>query len=333
MVRRVPILAVLSLLLVAGCADAGAPADSASAASGDPGPEFETRAEHIVQAWRDSAAANAWRTGFVPLDALTLPPRDARLTDATKQAFSAGWYRLEAAMPREIGGRQGTIRYAAGQTATVPLVTLAEAYQEIDQGDPPACPGPTVPPPAENQGTEPGADPGDGTGGDQPDRPVSDAPPKACVALTVTGARLGEVSMLTNRGEAVVPAWLFTVRELTGPVARVAVAPSAITSVPEISVGNLPAQPGLVGPVHLTGVAGSRVSFQLGVGQCDENIQPQVFETGEAVVLGGTVTRRDVACPDILLLHPAQVELAQPLDARPVLSAVTGQVVAVNRAG
>ena len=56
--------------------------------------------------------------------------------------------------------------------------------------------------------------------------------PNTCAALLVTGVTLGTVTLRTSRGEASVPAWLFTVRELATPVARVAVAPSAIAAEP-----------------------------------------------------------------------------------------------------
>ena len=110
----------------------------------------------------------------MPLQDLTVPPENSGFTDATKQAFYAGWYQLDAGMPREAGGRKGTVRYPDGATETVPLVTMAQAYAELDQGDPPPCPGPSVPPAAD-------APPADGA---SPDSAVSDEPLKSCVSLT-----------------------------------------------------------------------------------------------------------------------------------------------------
>jgi hypothetical protein len=140
------------------------------------------------------------------------------------------------------------------------------------------------------------------------------------------------VDVLTSRGQAGVPAWLFTIRELPGPVARVAVAPDAITPVPQPDTGELPEVPGLVGAQDFTGVDGTRLSYRLGVGACDENIAPLAFEADDLVVVGGTATRRDGPCTDQLLIRPVQVDLDEPLGVRPVLDAVTGRVLTVSPA-
>jgi hypothetical protein len=326
MSRRAALLGVSLLLFATGCArgdqggdQAGAPGDP----SGGPAAVFAARAEQVARQWRAGGTADAWRTGFVPLQALTVPPADATFTEATKVAFAAGWYRLETGMPREAGGRTGTIRYAGGATETVPVITLAEAYADLDQGDPPPCPGPTVPPPAD-------APAPDGATGGGPDSPVGDEAPKACVGLTITGATLGSAKILTSRGEAEAPAWLFTVRELNGKVARVAVAPSAIAAMPEIDTDGMPPATGLVSAQDLTAVTGTRLAFRLGVGACDEKIRPLVFETKDVVVVGGTATRRDGVCTDQLLLHPVTVELDEPLGTRPVIDASTARVLTMS---
>jgi hypothetical protein len=312
--------ALLLLLPTAACADrSSAPsagADSAAEApGGDPPAAYERRAQAVARAWRAAGADRAWRTGFVPLQPLTVAPPNVPLSEAAKQALTAGWFTLAAGLPREAGGRTGTIHFPGGQTDTAPLIPLATAYDELDQGDPPSCGGPTVPPPANAPGAE------------APDSPVADAPPKACVALTVTGATLGEVDLLTSRGRARVPAWLFTIRELSGPVARVAVAPSAVTDPPEVAVGELPDVSGLVGAQDLTEVRDTRLAYRLGVGACDERIRPLVVETDDVVVVAGTATRRAGACTDQLLLHPVQVTLAEPVGVRPVLDAATARVL------
>jgi hypothetical protein len=49
----------------------------------------------------------------------------------------------------------------------------------------------------------------------------------------VTDASLATMRLATSRGEATVPAWLFTVAELVVPVPHAAVAPSAITAPPQ----------------------------------------------------------------------------------------------------
>jgi hypothetical protein len=326
MSHRAVLLSMSMLLFATGCAEGGQGGDQAAAPaspSGDLDTVFAARAEQVARQWRAAGTSDAWGTGFVPLQALTVPPAGVTFSDATKRAFAAGWYRLETGMPREAGGRKGTITYAGGATETVPVITLAEAYAELDQGDPPPCPGPTVPPPADAPGP-------DGTDGGGPESPASDKAPKSCVALTITGATLGSVKILTSRGETDAPAWLFTVRELKGPVARVAVAPSAIATVPEIDTDGLPPGTGLVAAQDLTSVTGTRLAFRLGVGACDEQIRPLAFETEDVVVVGGTATRRDGVCTEQLLLHPVTVELDEPSGARPVIDAATARVLTIS---
>jgi hypothetical protein len=335
MSRRVAVLGI-SLLVLTACAGEGAggePAAAPASASGEPSAAFAAQAERVAAAWRDSTARDAWGKGFMPLQPLTVPPANAAFNEATKLAFGAGWYTLATGMPRERGGRTGTIRYADGATDTVPLVTLAEAYGALDQGDPPRCAGPSVPPPADapavQDPTVPDMRVSDGPAGDTS---VSDGASKPCLALTVTATELGTATVLTSRGRAEVPAWLFTVRELKGQVARVAVAPSAVTVVPEINIADPPAAPVLVSAQDLTGVTGNRLAYRLGVGACDEDIRPLAYETDEVVVVGGSVVRADGVCTDQLVLHPVSVELDQPPGARPVLDNLTGRILTLTPA-
>jgi hypothetical protein len=315
----IPLL-IFATAIATGCADTAPDGAGSPAASADPQTAFEVRAQRLAQVWRDAVGTDAWRRGFTPLQELTVPPAEGGFTDATKHALWSGWFRLDVGMPREAGGREGAIRYPDGTTATVPLVTLAEAYAELDQGDPPPCPGPTVPPAAD-------APPPDGG---SPDSAVSDEPLKSCTALTVTSVTLGTVPLLTSRGEATVPAWLFTVRELKGPVARVAVAAKAITAVPEIAAGELPPVTGLVGVQDLTAIEGTRLAYRLGVGACDEKIAPVWFEAEDVVVVAGTASRRDGACTDQLLLHPVRAALGSAVGQRPVLDGQTGRILTLR---
>jgi hypothetical protein len=321
MSRRAALVGISLLMVLTACAetgsDAGAdPAGGPATAPGDQKAAFTARAERVAEQWRASRAGESWRAGFVPLQPLTLLLGEVKFTEATKRAFAAGWYRLDTGMPRERGGRTGTIRYADGGTATVPVVSLAEAYAEIDQGDPPPCPAFSVPPPADAPKAQDNFD---------PDKPVSDD--AACTALTIISARLGTAKVLTSRGEAQAPAWLFTVRELGGQVARVAVAPSAVATPPEIDADGLPPAPDVRAAQDLAEVAGTRLAYRLGVGACDEKIGPLVHETEDVVVVGGTATRKDGVCTEQLLLHEVTVTLDEPLGTRPVIDATTARVL------
>ncbi|MER6595414.1 hypothetical protein ABT214_26895 [Micromonospora purpureochromogenes] len=310
------LLALLGLPLVvtaAGCAPAGSDPAGPSAGPDRRWEAFHQRAAEVAEGWRP---APAWRSGYVPLQDPTVLVGDPGFTADTETAFRAGWYRdqieLPAARPAD-----GTIRFPDG-TMSAPLLSAAEAYRQLDQGDPPPCegrpkaPGPTI---------EPG-----------PDGSVSSPVATACVPLTVTAVRLGTASVRTSRGVADVPAWLFTVEGLAAPVARVAVAPQSVTPVPEPTAPAPPAPVDVVGAQHTERVDGTRLTYVLGVGACDTGITPLVQEREDLVVVGGGVVRASGVCTDQLKLEPVTVTLSAPLGGRPVLDVLTGQVL-TQRAG
>lgn len=252
----------------------------------------------------------------MPLQDATVLPADPGFDDNTKQAFLAGWYRTEVRLPNDRPA-DGVIRFQDG-TLDVPLISAAEAYSQIALADPPACPRerPTQPTPASP---------------DNPDSPVS-SPVMACGVLTVTDATLGTVTVRTSRGDAEVPAWLFTIAELTGPIARLAVDASAVTPVPEFPVPD--GDSSWLVPAHdLTVVDDRKVTYRLGVGACDSDIRPLVFENNDAVVVAGTARSSEEPCTMQLVLEPVTVVLAAPLGARPVLDAVTGQPLQLRITG
>ncbi len=211
----------------------------------------------------------------------------------------------------------------------MPLVSAAEAYAQLDQGDPPPCAGrPKKPGPTGGPGRPKGGptiEPG-------PDGWVtSPADPGACIPLTVTAVRLGTAPMRTSRGVADVPAWLFTVSELKTPVARLAVAPTAVTAVPEGVAPTRPAPDGVVGTQDLAAPAeDARLTYRLGVGACDTGITPLVLERDDVVVVGGGVARSTGVCTNQLILHPVTVTLRAPLGVRPVLDVLTGAPLVVG---
>ncbi|MGS2618935.1 hypothetical protein ACVCAH_31065 [Micromonospora sp. LZ34] len=306
--RSVALLGLPLMVIVAGCAPAGS--DGGPAAPDHRQEAFAQRATEVAEAWRPGPA---WRSGYVPMQEPTVLLGDPGFTPETEAAFRAGWYREQIELPTARPA-DGTIRFPDG-TLTVPLVTAAEAYRQLDQGDPPPCPGRPTEPDRPKSG--PTIEPG-------PDGPVSSSPQTACVPLTVTEVRLGTAAVRTSRGEAQVPAWLFTVAELGAPVARVAVAPGATAAVPEPTAPGRPAPDGVVGAQDLEAVDGATVTYRLGVGACDSGITPLVQEHDDVVVVGGGVVRATGVCTAILKLQPVTVTLAAPLGARPVLDVLTG---------
>lgn len=310
--RRHPaLLALPLLLLLAACAR---PGDEPAGPGGpeDPTDAFERQATAVAEAWRTAFNPEQWNKGFVPLQEPTVLPADPGFTDETKQAFVNGWYRsrvkLSNAKPAE-----GTIRFPDG-TLKVPLISAEEAYQQLDQGDPPPCDQPSAVPPA-----------GDGPSGENPSGTVSSAPVNACAPLTVTRVELGTTTLRTSRGEATVPAWLFTVDELRAPIARVAVASAAVTAVPTAPEPATQLATGLVSAQDLTKAEGTQLGFRLGVGACDHDIKPLVQEFDDVVVIGGSVRSDEGPCTMQLVLHPVEATLEQPLGTRVVLDAGTGQ--------
>ncbi|SDY70146.1 hypothetical protein SAMN05444365_103178 [Micromonospora pattaloongensis] len=313
--RRTAALVGLSLmLLAAGCARPGT-APAAPAPSADERADaFARHATEVAETWRTAVGADKWRRGYVPLQDRTVLTADPGFTNDTKQAFLQGWYRdgipLPAGKPAD-----GTVRFPDG-TLTVPLVSARDAYRELDQGDPPPCARPARPAP---------------TGAD-PNGAVSSGPDTACIPLTVTGAKLGTATVLTSRGTATVPAWIFTIEELKAPIARLAVAPTAITAMPtppERS-GQLPEE--LVAAQDLTAAEGAKLTYRLGVGACDKDIERLVQEHDDVVVVGGSVRRSQEMCTQQLLLHPVTVTLDRPLGARAVLDVATGRPLLLTTA-
>jgi hypothetical protein len=315
---RRTLAALIVVFGLAGCAGTtGAGGDPGTTPDSDVETAFAERAEIVAQAWREHAATGAWRDGFVPLQELTVPPPGGFPDGDAKSAFEAGYYVAEVPLP-ETAPEPGTVRFPDGATLSLPLVSAREAYAALDQGDPPCRNGtPVAPTPSAG-------------GPSGPDQATSAVPPHVCAVLTVTGVTLGETRLRTSRGEASVPAWLFTVAGLTEPVARVAVAPSAVHPVPTPSLPDSPHVPGLVTAQHLTSVDGATLVYQLGVGTCDYDIRPLVHETPEVVVIGGSVRTKPGMCNAMLKLEQVRVTLAQPLDGRPVVDVGTGTPLTVR---
>ncbi|WP_229399613.1 hypothetical protein [Micromonospora okii] len=332
--RRTLALLGLPLLAVAvGCA----PAETGP--TGTPTPSkrwegFDQRAAEVAGAWRPG---KTWTDGYVPMQEPTVLLGDPGFNPETQQAFDNGWYREQIDIPAARPAN-GTVQFSDG-TLSVPLIGAAEAYRQLDRGDPPPCGGrPSAPDakpkPGSTAGTgpivEPGPDgptPGQGPygrgGRPGPGATVSNGPgATACIPLTVTAVKLGTAPVRTSRGEAQVPAWLFTVAELTSPVARVAVGKP--TAPPKGTPPGSPVPEGVVGAQDLEAVYGAMLTWRLGVGACDTGITPLVWEGDDVVVVGGGVTRSTGVCTEQLVVAPVTATLKEPLGDRTVLDVTTG---------
>ncbi|GIF45471.1 hypothetical protein DFJ67_0894 [Asanoa ferruginea] len=269
----------------------------------------EQWATEVANAW--SPTGDAWQRGYVPLQQPTAV--DGTLVEEEKRALAAGWWESTATLPTTRPAA-GTVLFRDG-TLKLPLLSAAEAYQKMDQGDPPPCTEPSVPPVP------------DPSGG--PDSSVSSAAGGDCVGLTTSAASLTTMELRTSRGVATVPAWRF---EISGnrAVLLAAVADPAPVPSPAATPANRAVPPDMVSTQGVTSVEGFTLRYRLGVGACDRDITPIVVERPTVVVVAGAVTHDSGACTDQLLIEPVSVTLTEPLGDRPVLDGLNGTVLPVG---
>ncbi|WP_262061363.1 hypothetical protein [Streptomyces sp. STR69] len=147
--------------------------------------------------------------------------------------------------------------------------------------------------------------------------------------LTVTGVKLGAMTITTSRGTAAVPAWLFTLDGYDTPLKQVAVTPSKLPKSPigQVEQGSTG---GLRSIARLAGTAadGRSLTVRATHGACDDGPVVNVLETDESIVLSASVTgERSGACTAQMIYENVKVELRQPLADRVVLDALTGRPV------
>lgn len=267
------------------------------------GTSFQNRAAEVAKAWQDAGMATAWARGFVPLQELTLEPAWSPNEDL-KASFGNGWIRTTSPLPDSAS--RGDIRFADGTSMRVPLVGAQTASRRFPKRSGP-CP--------------------------------STGQPPTCQWLTITAARRSTVKISTTRGPAVVPAWSYTIAGLAQPLWSVAVAPSAITSLPMVALPDNRAPEGVVSAMdHFSsrgdggggvGGVGHVLAFTIGIGACDKDPRGLVRETPELVVVGGSVTPPDAGtpCNASLELKPVEVVTHEPVGTRPVVDALSGRLL------
>ena len=252
---------------------------------------FQDRAAAVAKAWQDGGMSTAWASGFIPLQDLTVEPAWTPNGDL-KASYGNGWIRSTSPLSDTAG--RGDIRFADGTTLPVALDSAQTAYSRLPQRS--------------------------------GDCPMAGQPPK-CQWLTITAARRSTVQISTTRGQAIVPAWRYTVAGLTQPLIRVAVAPSAMTSLPQVALPDHRAPDGVVSAMNLVSSRGDVVAFTIGIGACDTDPRGLVRETPELVIVGGSVTLPDAgtSCTAQLLLQRVEVRTKQPVGTRPIVDALSGQ--------
>jgi hypothetical protein len=150
--------------------------------------------------------------------------------------------------------------------------------------------------------------------------------------LTVTGAKLGEMTLATSRGPATVPAWLFTLEGYDTPLKRVAVSPSKLPR-PPIEPADQASHMSGAGLTRLEGLFevaedGRSVTVLAGHGSCDDGPAVEVLETDGSVVLSASVVgTAHGLCDAMMHIKKVTVEVDRALGDRLLLDAFTGRPV------
>jgi len=161
----------------------------------------------------------------------------------------------------------------------------------------------------------------------------------------VVRVALGTTTLWTSRGNATVPAWLFTTDTFVDPIARVAIEPSAIGRTdgdfgeptgpdirPTRAARDLAAHH-VTGADSLVTVAGDTIAFRVTASGCDDDSLPLVREDSTTVVLGGThfpFVGSDAICAAEPQVLEFTVRLNRPIDMRTVLDVSSGRPLSVR---
>ena len=293
-------VASLVVFALAGCAMSGATSSAgggstaggstaaANTMSGTGPPGFDARARQVVAQWDRSPLSRVWHTGVVVLspDELTSIPDYAGFSSGhQKDAFYSGRFTLDGVLPSSPA--TGRARWATGATITLPMLSAQAAFRRL----------------AVN-------------------RPCVNGP---CGHLTVTGARPSSMVIATNRGQATVPAWAFTVAQLPFPVTRAALVPGTYAVLP--AWGSERAGQLQAGASVIAVSADQRVlTVKFLTGACVSVWRGLVYSAPTAVVVGSWSrdSTPDGSCTAVAVGRQAQVRLPQPLGTRVILDAATG---------
>ncbi|NEC89349.1 hypothetical protein [Streptomyces sp. SID12501] len=148
--------------------------------------------------------------------------------------------------------------------------------------------------------------------------------------LTVTSAKLGEMTIATSRGPATVPAWLFTLEGYDEPLRRVAFEPSNLPKPPIGSAAEgRTTRDGLEQLGQLVEVSedGRSVTVVAYHGSCDDGPAVDALETDGSVVLSASIVGGDTGaiCTSDLRGEKVTVKLDRPLGDRVLLDAFMGR--------
>jgi len=259
------------------------------------------QAQDALTRWAAAVASGGGQQGFVPVGELTGQVGDWEedIGENNKEALMGG--RVVAATTLESRSPgDGVVRWEDGTTRTLPAISAAQALEELKA------------------------------------RGQSDC--TACVALSVTSARLSTATIQTSRGPATAPAWEFTVAGTKVRVTRVAIAARDGISVnPPAWNPDDPATG--ISIESASGIAGATQLIVTFTGAPDPADKPcgadytaEAVESASAVVVIVVSHERGPlgACAAVGAVRTATVTLATPLGQRAVLEVKEGLPVPVH---
>ncbi|MFF2778928.1 hypothetical protein ACFVU3_29040 [Streptomyces sp. NPDC058052] len=142
--------------------------------------------------------------------------------------------------------------------------------------------------------------------------------------LTVTNAKLGTMTLVTSRGPATVPAWLYSLDGYASPLKQAAVKPSKLPASPIGPADDTPVR-------KLSGLSeiaadGRSVTVVALHGVCEEGPEIDVLETASSVVLS-LVEQPESGrnCTKQARIQQVRVEVDRPVSDRILLDAKTGR--------
>jgi hypothetical protein len=271
-------------------------------ASGDPA-TLRAQAKSALERW-DAAVASGGASAFVPVGELTgqIGDWEESVGGNNKPALMSGVLEAVVPLPTDIPPA-GTVRWQDGSTATVKLMSAAEALAAIKAGSVQPCP--------------------------------------ECKPLRIYSARLMSEPFQTSKGVADTPMWEFTIEGTAVLVTRVAVADAVVAAPPPWDANNSPvgisiqsaaiSADGLTLKVLFIGAPGTADQ------SCGADYTAEAVESANAVVVIVTEHPHQSlfgeSCTLAGAARTADARLASPLGGRAVLDVVRGQPVTVTPAG
>ncbi|WP_405543518.1 hypothetical protein OG478_19040 [Streptomyces phaeochromogenes] len=146
--------------------------------------------------------------------------------------------------------------------------------------------------------------------------------------LTVTGARLGEMTIHTSRGSATVPAWHFRIKGYDTPLKRVAVVASKLPKPPVKPAPDLTEDLWELPGLDTVSRDGRTVVLRAHHGSCDDGPGVDVLESADNVVFSAWIRNpSDGPCTADMRMKKVTVKLDRPVGDRMLLDGFTGRPV------